>query len=219
MKKILYFLTMALALIVVSSCSEDDVVYNTAPRAAFTMSEAPEGYEINKAITFTDASTPEANTNIVSWLWSFGDEANTTSTEKSPTFTYTKEGVYNVTLTVTDNHNLKATLTKSITVLDPLAAISVQWAANLSGSVTGGSSPAVSADGKAVYMLTGGNAAEPGRLTAFNIASGGTSWVLDIDAAMVSNHPTGSAAAGCKDIYSNPSVGADGNVYFIVRDL
>ena len=76
MKKILYFLTMALALIVVSSCSEDDVVYNTAPRAAFTMSEAPEGYEINKAITFTDASTPEANTNIVSWLWSFGDEAN-----------------------------------------------------------------------------------------------------------------------------------------------
>ena len=43
MKKILYFLTMALALIVVSSCSEDDVVYNTAPRAAFTMSEAPEG--------------------------------------------------------------------------------------------------------------------------------------------------------------------------------
>lgn len=219
MKKILYFLTMALALIVVSSCSEDDVVYNTAPRAAFTMSEAPEGYEINKAITFTDASTPEANTNIVSWLWSFGDEANTTSTEKSPTFTYTKEGVYNVTLTVTDNHNLKATLTQSITVLDPLAAISVQWAANLSGSVTGGSSPAVSADGKAVYMLTGGNAAEPGRLTAFNIASGGTSWVLDIDAAMVSNHPTGSAAAGCKDIYSSPSVGADGNVYFIVRDL
>ncbi len=68
-------------------------------------------------------------------------------------------------------------------------------------------------------MLTGGNAAEPGRLTAFNIASGGTSWVLDIDAAMVSNHPTGSAAAGCKDIYSSPSVGADGNVYFIARDL
>ncbi len=84
-----------------------------------------------ETITFTDASTPEANTNIVSWLWSFGDEANTTSTEQSPTFTYTKEGVYNVTLTVTDNHNLKATLTQSITVLDP-----VGWPSLFSGLPT-----------------------------------------------------------------------------------
>ena len=50
-------------------------------------------------------------------------------------------------------------------------------------------------------MLTGGKAAEPGRLTAFNVASGGTSWVRAIDAAMVGNHPTGCDAGGCEDMY------------------
>lgn len=218
MKRILYFLTIALSFIAVS-CNDDDVIYKTAPRAAFTASETSEGYEIGSPISFTDASTPEANTHIVSWLWDFGDEAKTTSTEQNPSFTYTKEGVYTVSLTVTDNNNLTARSSQSITVLDPTAAISVQWASNINGSVTGGSSPAVSADGKTVYMLTGGNATAPGRLTAYNISTGGTSWELNIDAAMVSYHNGGSSAAGCKDIYSSPSVGANGHVYFIARDL
>ena len=219
MKKILYFIMMMVACLSVSSCGDDDTVYNTAARAGFTISDAGDGYEIGKPITFTDASAPEAGSTIVSWLWNFGDDANSTSTEQNPSFTYTKEGVYTVTMTVTDNHDLKATSSQSITVLDPSAAISVQWAANISGSVTGGSSPAVSADGSQVYMLTGGSATEPGLLSAYSIATGGTSWVLDIDAAMVAAHDGGSAAAGCKDIYSSPSVGSNGDVYIVARDL
>lgn len=210
---------MMVACLSVASCGDDDTVYNTAARASFAVSDAGDGYEIGKPITFSDTSTPEQGSSIVSWLWSFGDESNSTSTEQNPSFTYTKEGVYTVTMSIVDNHGLKATSSQSITVLDPSAAISVQWAADISGSVTGGSSPAVSADGSQVYMLTGGSASEPGRLSAYSIATGGTSWVLDIDAAMVAAHDGGSAAAGCKDIYSSPSVGSNGNVYIVARDL
>lgn len=210
---------MMVACLSAASCGDDDTVYNTAARASFAASDAGDGYEIGKPITFTDTSTPEQGSAIVSWLWNFGDESNSTSTEQNPSFTYAKEGVYTVTLAVVDNHGLKATSSQSITVLDPSAAISVQWAAAISGSVTGGSSPTVSADGSQVYMLTGGSATEPGRLSAYSISTGGTSWVLDIDAAMVAAHDGGSAAAGCKDIYSSPSVGSNGDVYIVARDL
>ena len=219
MKKLFYLMTMLVVCLCATSCGDDDTIYNTAARASFSISEAGDGYEIGKPISFTDTSTPEQGSSIVSWLWEFGDEAKSTSTEQNPTFTYTKEGVYSVTMTVVDNHGLKATSSQSITVLDPTAAIAIQWSAALQGTVTGGSSPAVSADGSSVYMLTGGSATDPGRLSAYSISTGGTSWVLDIDGAMVAAHDGGSTAAGCKDIYSSPSVGSNGDIYFVVRDL
>lgn len=219
MKKYFLSIIMVLATAAITSCSNDDTTYYTAARAEFTIAEEAEGYEINKPIQFTDATTPEQGSTITSWLWEFGDEGGSTSTAQNPTFTYTSEGVYTVKLTVTDNHGLKANKSQNVTVLDPSKAIAVQWATAVNGSLTGGSSPAISADGTAVYLLTGGSASEVGRLNAFNTQTGGTAWILDIDAAMVAAHPTGSAAAGCKDIYSSPSVGSDGNIYFTVRDL
>lgn len=219
MKKYFLPIMMVLAFAIITSCSKDDTTYNTAARAEFSITEEPEGYEINKPIQFTDATTPEQGSSITQWLWEFGDEAGSTSKDQNPTFTYSKEGVYTVKLTVTDNHGLKASKSQSVTVLDPSKAIAIQWAAAVNGSLTGGSSPAVSADGTAVYLLTGGSASEVGRLNAFNIQTGGTAWILDIDAAMVAAHPGGSKAAGCKDIYSSPSVGSDGSIYFTVRDL
>ena len=219
MKKILYLMSVLVFCLLAVSCGDDDTIYNTAARASFSISEAGDGYEINKPISFTDTSTPETGSSIKSYLWEFGDESNSTSTEQNPSFTYTKEGVYTVAMTIIDNHGLKASSSQSITVLDPSAAISVQWSAEIPGSLTGGSSPAVSADGTSVYLLSGGSATEPGRLSAYNISTGGTSWVLDIDAAMVAAHDGGSEKAGCKDIYSSPSVGSNGNIYFVARDL
>jgi len=58
-----------------------------------------------------------------SWQWHFGDPANTTSTENHPTFTYTEEGTYVVTLSGTnDSTGCSATFKDSIKVLtlDPL---------------------------------------------------------------------------------------------------
>lgn len=302
MKNIAYILFSALLVLVVS-CKEDDVVYNTAARAGFT---AGEEYEVGESITFTDATVPEVGTKIVKYFWEFGDEAKSTSEEQSPTFIYKKDGTYLVKLTVTDDNNLKATsqkeikvinptspdftldkeeyqmgdvvkftdatttkpgttitaylwefgdadkstskeqnptftyteagafsvkltvtdsygltasITKNVTVFDPSKAIAVMWSTALTGSVTGGSSPAISADGSVVYMLTGGNGEAAGLLNACKIADGAFKWKLDIDKAMQANHNGGSTKAGAKDIYASPSVGSNGDVYFIVRDL
>ncbi|PAJ74180.1 alkaline serine protease [Pseudoalteromonas sp. NBT06-2] len=51
-----------------------------------------------KSVTFTDNSTDDKGINVYSW--SFGDGA--TSTSQNPTHTYSADGEYNVTLTVTD---------------------------------------------------------------------------------------------------------------------
>jgi len=52
-------------------------------------------------VQFTDESTGD----ITSWNWNFGD--GTTSTEQSPSHTYTTAGKYSVTLEITDGTNTK----------------------------------------------------------------------------------------------------------------
>jgi PKD repeat protein len=46
-------------------------------------------------VQFTDASQNE----VISWSWDFGD-GNGTSAIQNPSYTYTKGGTYDVTLTV-----------------------------------------------------------------------------------------------------------------------
>jgi len=49
--------------------------------------------------------------NIVSWQWSFGDGSN--SSLQNPSHTYAADGIYTVTLIVTDNHGCSSTLSKT----------------------------------------------------------------------------------------------------------
>mgnify|MGYP003317058977 CR=1 FL=1 len=59
-------------------------------------------YEINGfTVSYTDLSVSETS-NIVSWLWNFGD--GTTSEDQFPIHTYISEGTYYVTLDVIDNY-------------------------------------------------------------------------------------------------------------------
>jgi len=63
--------------------------------------------------------------NIVSWQWSFGDGGN--STAQNPSHTYVADGIYSVTLTVTDNHGCSNSLSKIdyINIGPPMPIISL----------------------------------------------------------------------------------------------
>jgi PKD repeat protein len=66
--------------------------------------------------TFTDRST-DPDSSIASWQWSFGD--GTSSTQRNPTHAYGGGGIFNVTVTVTDNLGASANKVQTITVNAP----------------------------------------------------------------------------------------------------
>lgn len=72
-------------------------------------------------VNFTDLSNSSPS-NIVSWLWNFGDGNN--STQNNPSHTYTFPGTYSVSLFATDGNNCTGNKIKNglITVLDSLNA-------------------------------------------------------------------------------------------------
>ncbi len=65
--------------------------------------------------------------NYASYLWDFGD--STTSTSAAPNHIYTQEGVYHVTLIVTDNAGCTQSfeINPPITVSLPVASFYFQW--------------------------------------------------------------------------------------------
>lgn len=93
-------------------------------------------------VNFRDASP-----NAASWLWDFGD--GTTSTDQHPGHTYTAEGRYTVSLTITTTQGCTNTLTKPtyIRVLKP--------AVNISGLPAGGCVPYTFRPRPNVYAVDG----------------------------------------------------------------
>jgi len=85
-----------------------------SPTAAFTFS--PQLVAANVPIQF-DASTSQTGsgaTQIVSYSWSFGDGA--TATGKNVTHTYTSQGNFGVTLTITNDRTLSNSVTQTLAV-------------------------------------------------------------------------------------------------------
>lgn len=66
----------------------------------------------NLVVNFS--SSASGGSGGLSYQWSFGD--NNTSTEASPSHTYSAAGTYNVALTVTDSNGVAKTVTDSVTV-------------------------------------------------------------------------------------------------------
>ncbi|MCX6666969.1 MAG: PKD domain-containing protein [Euryarchaeota archaeon] len=90
----------------------------TDPVADFSLS--PEQQNEGLPIQFTDISTLYPG-NVISWSWDFGGLG--ASFEQNPTFTFMDNGVYSVTLTITDDGSTNA-VSHVVTVLDlaPIAA-------------------------------------------------------------------------------------------------
>ena len=95
----------------VYQCNVTVYVNNTNPVAEFTWNiKTPNPFD---AIKFTDKSY-DTDGEIVAWHWDFGDGG--TSSYNEVTHAFIDEGIYNVTLTVTDNDGGNSTVTKKITV-------------------------------------------------------------------------------------------------------
>lgn len=71
-------------------------------------------------VQFYDLSTFIADlTSLTDWAWDFGDPssgAGNTSTDKDPVHTFTGEGIYSVTLTVTTTTGCTATITQDVLI-------------------------------------------------------------------------------------------------------
>lgn len=108
---------------------------NLAPVA--TISATPISGDVPLVVSFDGSGSSDPNINDeLSYVWDFGDGA--TSTDESPTHTYTQAGLYSATLTVSDGAGLTDAAAVSIEVIavpnDPPGAI-------LTVSATSGESP------------------------------------------------------------------------------
>ena len=106
---------------------------NTAPIAAFTVSTS--NPDVGQAVTFADAST-DAENNIVSWVWDFGDESASHPGQNPPAHSYAQEGRYTATLTVTDSGGLSDSEPQVIVVGKPVPVRLIGYPNPASSSVT-----------------------------------------------------------------------------------
>lgn len=91
------------------------VYVDPIPVAAFT----PTDVCLNNASNFTDLSTVSPGT-IGGWAWDFGD--GNTATTANPVHTFTLDGVFNVSLTVTSDSGCTNAITQAVTVHPALTA-------------------------------------------------------------------------------------------------
>jgi PKD repeat protein len=96
------------------------IVTNKAPLASFT--ESAETISTGESIHFDASASHDPDGTIVAYAWNFGD-GNTTA-GAAVDHTYENNGVYTVTLTVTDNEGAtgSATATKSVLNRSPVAS-------------------------------------------------------------------------------------------------
>ncbi len=80
-----------------------DVAFSNNINAAFQSDETLGGLPFS--VNFQDYSSATDSTSIVSWAWDFDNDGNIDSQDQNPSWTYTTEGAYTVSLTVSDGVN------------------------------------------------------------------------------------------------------------------
>lgn len=118
---------------------------NIAPVA---QANGPYSGNVGAVISFSSSGSSDPDGSIASYGWSFGDGSS--STNANPTHAYTVQGIYTVTLTVTDNGGLTGTDTATCTVVSPqapIAAANGPYAAEVNSAVTFSSSGSSDPDG------------------------------------------------------------------------
>jgi serine protease len=127
---------------------------NTAPTANFSYVTS------GLTATFTDSST-DAQNNITSHSWTFGDGG--TSTATNPAHTYAAGGTYSVTETVTDAGGLSSSKTSSVTVTGSSCGgtvlcngVAVALPSVATGGVSSNYTMAIAAGHTVTFTISGG---------------------------------------------------------------
>ncbi|NIN33952.1 MAG: PKD domain-containing protein, partial [Gammaproteobacteria bacterium] len=89
-------------------------VLNRSPVATFT--ESSETVYTSETITFNASNSYDPDGTVVGYFWNFGDGTNATG--ETASHSYTDDGNYTITLTVTDDDGATATSTAAKTVLN-----------------------------------------------------------------------------------------------------
>lgn len=172
---------------------------------------------LGEELTFTDKSIPAEGATMTSWIWNFGESKTAFSTEQNPKWTYTTSSSFSVSLKVTDSKGNESALSKDILVMDPSDLISVEWKTAVLGVIENTMSPAMSNNGKVVYMYADQSAANAYdvALKAFDAENGAEKWSFNVNDALAALNTNG----GVRIVYSSPSVGSNGDIYVCARDL
>jgi PKD repeat protein len=102
-----------------------------APNAAFT---APATVPVNRPVVFNGAGSTDPDGSIASYAWTFGD-GSAAGTGPAPMHSYAALGSFTVTLTVTDNGGVLASVSHQVVVDEsPVAAFVVKTAHPGSGA-------------------------------------------------------------------------------------
>lgn len=88
------------------------VLPNLPPVASFAFS--PTAANTSTVIQFSDQSS-DPDGSVLSWRWDFGDE--TSSNDRNPTHRFLDAGVYQVSLTVTDNDGSTNIVTQNVEIV------------------------------------------------------------------------------------------------------
>lgn len=137
-----------------ASCSFN-VIVNASPTADYSYSAACQG----EAIFFTDESSVDPSTSIVSWSWNMGDGSGPI-TLVDPIHSYADLGTYNVTLTVETAEGCVQSASQTVNVT-PVPDASFTFTAACEGSATTFTNTSTIAAGAMNY--------------AWNFGDGGTS--------------------------------------------
>lgn len=182
---------------------------NVRPVADFSYS--PTEVTAGEEVQFTDLSTDSDGT-ITKWEWKFGTGS---STEQNPKYTFSEAGKIEVSLTVTDNKLGKNTKSVTIDVAKGAVSFELLWSKaydSTDGAYVFGTSPAVSHDGKFVYVTSTGY-----KLTCFS-KEGEKKWDFNLNPDNKSSAKGGHSdtPANTHTPHPTPSVDEDGTVFAAV---
>lgn len=179
------------------------------PFVAFTV-ENENALKTTTPVQFTNASKGAA-----SYLWTFGDAANSTSTDANPAFTYTTAGTYTVTLSASSSAGA-STATKQITVAAPPASKEIYFVEYNAGFInklsldgSGTVSPVLDVTGKAGPGMAIDQPNGKIYFSDFEVTGEGKIWRMNLDGSGLE-----AIVTGLTDPYGIALDGTAGKVYW-----